>query len=143
MIGPLRLKQAHVEEMRHHIEACLPNEACGLLAGTGNTVDRVLMISNQMQSPSRFRMDAREQLRGFHTIEEAGLELIGIFHSHPADMQSRADRMSEPSDTDIREAAYPVVQVIWFRQQGLWDARGFWIEDGQVRAVPLQIVAAE
>jgi len=143
MIGLLRLKQSHLEEMRHHIEACLPNEACGLLAGTGNTVDRVLMISNQMQSPSRFRMDAREQLQGFHSIEEAGLELVGIFHSHPANTGSQADQMPGPSVTDIREAAYPVVQVIWFRQQGLWSARGFWIEDGNVRAVPLQIVAAE
>jgi hypothetical protein len=36
-----------------------------------------------------------------------------------------------------------VVQVIWFKQQGLWSARCFWIEDGQVSAVPLQVMTGQ
>lgn len=137
------MSQAHLEEMRAHIESCSPNEACGLLAGTGHTVKRVLPVANQERSPSRFKMEAREQLRGFRSIEDSGLELVGIFHSHPAEVGSHTNSMPGPSATDIREAAYQVVQVIWFRQQGLWRARGFWIEDGHVSAVPLQIVAGE
>ena len=132
-----------MEEMRAHIDSCAPNEACGLLGGTGDVVRSVLPIANQERSPSRFRMDAREQLRGFRSIEEAGLDLVGIFHSHPAELGSQTDPEPGPSATDIREAAYPVVQVIWFKQQGLWSARGFWIEDGQVSAVPLQVMTGQ
>jgi proteasome lid subunit RPN8/RPN11 len=143
MKGQLQLRQAHLEEMRAHIDSCSPNEACGLLAGTGNTVKWVLPVANQKQSPSRFRMDAREQLRAFRSIEEAGLELVGIFHSHPADHRGHTRPTPGPSATDIQEAAYPVVQIIWFRQQGLWSARGFWIEDGHVSPVPIQIVSGE
>jgi proteasome lid subunit RPN8/RPN11 len=143
MMGHLEMSQAHLEEMRAHVESCSPNEACGLLAGTGNIVKRVLPIANQERSPSRFRMDPREQLRGFRSIEEAGLELVAIFHSHPAETGSETGPVPGPSVTDIREAAYPVAQVIWFRRPGLWSARGFWIEDGYVTALPLQIVAGE
>jgi proteasome lid subunit RPN8/RPN11 len=143
MTGHLQLRQAHLEEMRAHIESGLPNEACGLLAGTRRTVKLVLPVANEEQSPTRFRMGAREQLRGFRSIEEAGLELVGIFHSHPAEVDSQAHSVPGPSATDIREAAYQVVQVVWFRQQGLWIPKGFWIEDGHVSAVALQIVAGE
>jgi proteasome lid subunit RPN8/RPN11 len=143
MTGHLELRQAHLEEMRAHIESCLPNEACGLLAGAGHTVKMVLPVANQEQSPTRFRMDAREQLRGFRSIEQAGLRLVGIFHSHPAEVDIQAGPVPGPSATDVREAAYQVVQVVWFRQQGLWIANGFWIEDGHVSAVPLHIVAGE
>jgi proteasome lid subunit RPN8/RPN11 len=143
MTVPLQLSQVHLEGMRAHIESCLPNEACGLLAGTGHTVQWALPVANRDQSPSRFRMDAREQLRAFQSIEEAGLELVGIFHSHPADDRDHADSFPGPSPTDIRDAAYPVVQVIWFRQQGLWRARGFWIEDGHVSPVPLHVLPGQ
>ena len=137
------MHRAHLDQMRAHIESCLPNEACGLLAGAGHTVKMVLPVANQEQSPTRFRMDAREQLRAFRSIEQAGLGLVGIFHSHPGEVDSQASALTGPSATDVREAAYQVVQVVWVRQQGLWIANGFWIEDGRVSAVPLHIVAGE
>lgn len=143
MLGQLQLRRVHLEEMRVHIESSLPNEACGLLAGARHTVQMVLPIANEALSPTRFRMGAKDQLRAFRSIEEAGLELVGIFHSHPAEVGDRADMVPGPSATDIREAAYPVVQVIWFKEQGLWSTKGFWIEGGHVSAVPLQIVAGE
>lgn len=139
----LQLREGQVEEMRAHVDSCLPDESCGLLAGRGDVVEWVLPIANQERSPTRFRMHAREQLRGFRAIEDAGLELVGIFHSHPADLGSQADTMMGPSITDIREAAYPVVQVIWVRRHGLWSARGFWIEDGRVSPVVLQVQTGE
>jgi len=112
------------------VDACLPLEACGLLAGAADVVREVLPVANQIQSPARFRMDPMEQLRAFDWIESHGLELLGIFHSHPAG----PDR---PSTTDIAEAAYRVVQVIWSRAQGVWEANGYWIEDGRISDVEL------
>jgi len=127
--------------MRAHVQSCLPMEACGLLAGTGDLIQEVLPITNQEQSPTRFRMDAREQLSAFRFMEQRGLELVGIFHSHPAESNVGTRPSGVPSPTDIEEAAYPVVNVIWSPHEGEWRASGFWIEDGSFAEVPLHLTA--
>jgi hypothetical protein len=38
---------------------------------------------------------------------------------------------------------YPVVQIIWYRNEGKWRARGFRIEAGEVREVALEVVGNE
>lgn len=48
-----------------HVDAHLPMEACGLLAGRGSKVESVLVVANQAQSPVRFVMDPIEQLNAF------------------------------------------------------------------------------
>jgi len=132
----LHLKQEHLDAMRAHVEFHAPLEACGLLAGKNNSVEKVLLIANQAQSPVRFRMDPAEQLKGFNWIESNELDLLAIFHSHPAGPET-------VSVTDIVEAAYPVVQIIWSRPKGIWQARGFWIQDEQVSEVQLNVTGSE
>lgn len=116
--------------MLRHVQQNAPLEACGLLAGKNNAVEKVLLIRNQAQSPVRFVMDPYEQLEAFEWIDSHGLDLLGIFHSHPAGPET-------VSVTDIAEAAYEAVNVIWSRTDGKWKARGFWIEAGQVINVSL------
>jgi len=108
-------------------------EACGLLAGRDGRVELVIGVDNAARSPVRYLMEPRAQWRAFKKIEQLGLELLGIYHSHPKGPQ-------RPSITDIQEACYAVVQIIWFPQDGEWQANGFWIEAGQVSDVTLQIV---
>ena len=139
MIEMLALTTAHWEEMRSHVEACKPLEACGLLLGKNSSVQRVLCVRNAAQSPTRFRMDPGSQLGAFREMDELGFDLLGIFHSHPANGRAGFTALQGPSVTDIDEAAYPVVHVIWSRPQGEWMARGFWIESGQSREVPLVV----
>jgi proteasome lid subunit RPN8/RPN11 len=128
----LVLASDQLEAMRLHLDACLPLEGCGLLAGRADTVERVLPVANQAQSEVRFRMDPREQVRAFDWMETNRLELTGIFHSHP----SGPDR---PSASDIAEAAYPVVYVIWSRRDADWTVKGYWIEGNHVTEVRLDI----
>ena len=116
--------------MLAHIEQNAPLEACGLLAGTGSQVEKVILVRNQAQSPIRFVMDPYEQLAAFEWIEAQGLELVGIFHSHPAGPETA-------SVTDIAEAAYEAVSVIWSRSNGDWKALGFWLDAGQAINIPL------
>jgi len=133
------MTESHWTEMRDHVDSCAPFEACGLLAGEGETVQQILLVANQENSTSRFRMHPAEQLRAFRLIDEGHLELLGIFHSHPAGPGSDLQSMSRPSPTDIAEAAYPVVHIIWSMDHGLWRARGFSIEDGRVSSVQLRV----
>ena len=119
--------------MRRHIAEHAPLEACGLLAGRDKRVEKVIVVRNQAHSPVRFVMDPYEQLQAFEWIESQALDLIGIFHSHPAGPETA-------SAADIAEAAYEVVHVIWSRVRGEWNARGFWLENGQVLDVTLSII---
>jgi proteasome lid subunit RPN8/RPN11 len=118
--------------MRRHVARRLPQEACGLLAGRGERVEITRGVPNAARSPVRFRMSPRAQLRAFQRIEDAGMELVGIYHSHP-------NGPDHPSPTDLAEAMYPVVYVLWYRRGGKWQARGFRIEAGKFRAVSLQV----
>ncbi len=135
-IRRLSLRPAQMESMRLHVQACLPSEACGLLTGEGNTVKEIISIKNQAASPTRFRMDPEEQLRAFDRMESEGMDLLGIYHSHP-------EGPDRPSPTDIAEAAYQVVHVIWWRAKDSWSVRGWWIEDGRLSDVKLEIAADE
>lgn len=129
----LTLSKTHWQEMLNYVQQNTPLESCGLLAGNANRVEKVIFVRNQAQSPSQFVMDPYEQLQAFDWIESNNLELLGIFHSHPAGPEGA-------SMTDIAEAAYEVVHLIWSRNQNGWQVRGFWIEDGNATEVSLQIV---
>ena len=129
----LTLTRDHWQQMRDHVDQEVPLEACGLLAGRQDRVEEVILVRNQAQSPVRFVMDPYEQLHAFQRIDANGQALLGIFHSHPAGPETA-------SPTDIAEAAYEVVHVIWSRTPVAWQARGFWIENSRAAEVALQIV---
>ena len=133
MIKVLKFKPEHMQSMQRHVSAQAPLEACGLLAGKQDSVETVLRVRNAEQSRVRFRMDAEEQYNAFKWMEANDLDLLGIFHSHPSGPET-------VSPTDIAEAAYDVVHVIWSRTKRKWSVRGFWIEHAQVSEVVLQVL---
>ncbi len=125
----------HWQAMQRHVASESPLEACGLLGGKNSQVKSLHQIRNQLQSPVRFVMDPKEQLDAFEWIESHEMDLLAIYHSHPAGPETA-------SVTDMAEAAYPVVNIIWSCMDGTWGARGFWIENGQVSDVTLRVVEA-
>lgn len=128
----LSLTNEQLNRMIAHVEAQLPLEACGLLAGKGSSVESVLPVANQARSPARFVMDPLGQLQAFEWIDSQGLDLVGIFHSHPAGPET-------VSPTDIADSAYAVVNLVLSRVNDSWRARGFWIQDNSFEEVALQI----
>lgn len=133
MISKLVLSKQQVHKIIDHVNSHAPLEACGLLAGKNDRVEKVLFVQNQAQSPVRFVMDPYEQLNAFDWIDDHGFDLLAIFHSHPAGPETA-------SPTDITEAAYDVVHIICSQKSSQWKLRGFWIEDGNSTEVTLQIV---
>jgi len=128
----ITLTASLMDAMRRHTASESPLEACGLLAGKDGMVQDIFPIKNAAASQVRYRMEPRAQLRAFEHIDAAGQELLAIFHSHPKGP-------SVPSPTDIKEAAYPVVYIIWAPVGRRWHARGFWIENGHAAEVPLNL----
>jgi proteasome lid subunit RPN8/RPN11 len=134
--------------------ACDPFESCGLIAGRASGLPRggseavqVISVTNVLHSRVRFRMDPVQQLKAFNQIEEQGLELLAIYHSHP-------DGPATPSATDVSEAAYPgVVHLIWSKSgerlgerltepvAEQWNCRGFLIAGGRVSEVAIRILS--
>lgn len=130
---PFLLPAGYWESIRQQVTACLPEEACGLLAGTAGLVQRIYPITNALHSPLRYRMDSKQQLNAFLDIEKNGWELLGIYHSHP-------QGPDQPSATDIAEAHYPesiyVIVSPWLDD---WQCRAFTIQAGICQPVSLSI----
>ena len=132
MIRKLKIPSVHWQEMQRHVAEQAPLEACGLLAGRNGFVEAVIRVTNAAQSPVKFRMAPQEQYDAFMWIEANDLDLVGLYHSHPAGPETA-------SATDIAEAAYEVAHVIWSCADGIWSARGFWIENHKVATLSLLV----
>jgi proteasome lid subunit RPN8/RPN11 len=133
--GAIQIRQSDLETMRLAVAGTVPEEACGLLAGTIHEdlyqVELVVPTTNILHSPVRYRMDPTEQLHALERIDAAGLELVGIYHSHP-------QGPDHPSPTDLAEAYYPeVVYLIWSGQHGAWECAAFRLQNGQASIVEI------
>ena len=133
------LSYEHFKQILEHTRAEAPNEACGLLAGRDQYVTHVLPATNVAEDPLvGYLMDPEDQLRHFHMIEEQALDLLGIYHSHPASG-------AYPSPTDLSMAYYPeaVYAIVSLMQSDHPVLRAFRIVDGQVSEVKFQMVPPE
>lgn len=79
MVIPGQVRDA----MLAHANWALPNEACGLLAGTATEVALVFCLSNRLASPTRYTIDPREHFGAARLSENWGLSILGAWHSHP------------------------------------------------------------
>ncbi|MDR5683812.1 MAG: M67 family metallopeptidase [Armatimonadota bacterium] len=128
----LTLTSRQVVEMVAHARQEAPNECCGLLFGREGRVERVFRGTNVDRSPLTYRMDPRELLE-IPRMEAQGLNLVGIYHSHPASP-------AVPSRTDVARAYYPdVAYVIVSLAAAEPDVRAYRIADGRVEDVELVI----
>jgi proteasome lid subunit RPN8/RPN11 len=98
----LTLPGAVAEMVLAHARAELPNEACGLLSGSAadGLVTTFHPARNVEASPLRYNVHPEDLVRITFVIDDAGEDLVGIFHSH-----TRSPAI--PSPTDRRAAMYP------------------------------------
>jgi proteasome lid subunit RPN8/RPN11 len=86
----LALPTALLKEIQAHGAQAYPEEGAGLLLGAfqGNDrrVSRLLPLDNRFRPESRDRrylLDPRDLLAAEDEAERRGLEVVGVFHSHP------------------------------------------------------------
>jgi proteasome lid subunit RPN8/RPN11 len=128
-----QIPSMHYQEMIHHVQKYLPEEACGLLAGKDGLVQKVIPVTNAAHSPTRFYMDPVELLHALTWIDESVWELIGIFHSHPKGPAA-------PSETDIKEFLYPgTVTVILSPSPSGWAVNAFDLQPERYEKIQLLI----
>ncbi len=132
-MAPLQLPRSLRDEMIAHATTLWPEEACGLVAGRDGRAVRLYPVENMLHSPVAYEMEPVQQVRAMLAIEAGGLELVAIYHSHPAGP-------ARPSITDIAAAYYPdAVQIILSLADRDQPAlRAFTIIDGVVAEVGWQ-----
>jgi proteasome lid subunit RPN8/RPN11 len=102
VVKGLALPPAVADELMRHARAELPNEGCGLLSGSleAGRATRFHPARNAEASPLRYNVHPEDLVRITFAIEDAGEELVAIFHSHTRSA-------AVPSATDRRTAMYP------------------------------------
>ena len=129
----MRIAQDLYDQIVAHARADAPNECCGMVASNGDDVVRVFPATNAAASPLRYEIDGAEQYRIQMEIDDAGLDLGAIYHSH-----TRSEPY--PSQTDINLAFYPeAVYVIVGLAGDDPDVRAFFIRDGRVTEAELVV----
>ncbi|HLH27404.1 MAG TPA: M67 family metallopeptidase [Acidimicrobiales bacterium] len=116
----------------------MPNEACGFLGGRDGVAEKLYPLTNAAASPVFYKPDDREMLAALRDIDDSGLEVSCIFHSHVA-------TKAYPSPTDIREAHYPdaVFLIVSFEDREHPYARGFLIHKADWRDPSGEVVEVE
>ena len=79
---PRALRQRLVDRARE----AHPRECCGLLVGRGRRVDYAVAMPNVDRRPARFRVSdaAHIELRRLLRTFMPPLQIVGVYHSHPA-----------------------------------------------------------
>lgn len=130
----MRISQALIDEMVAHAREDLPNECCGMIGGRDGEATRVVRVENAAASPLRYEMDPQGQYDALKAIEDAGEELIGIYHSHTRSA-------AYPSQTDVNEAvmwpeqAYVIVSL---EDEEAPDVKAYDLAEMKIADVDLQ-----
>src|SRR4029078_2408411 len=103
-----------------------PLEACGLLIGRGDKVERFVACTNEAASARVYAIPAKELLRADREADDAGLSIIGVFHSH-------THSEPYPSPTDVEQAPDPGWHyVIVSLKRDAPQTRSYRIRDGGI-----------
>ncbi|MBP1702758.1 MAG: putative metal-dependent protease of the superfamily, partial [Chloroflexi bacterium] len=96
----LDVSQALLKEIHVHGEDSYPEEGAGLLLGVldgeNKLVIRLLSLENAREDSARhnrYLLTPEDYLRGELEASRLGLDVLGVFHSHP-------DHPNQPSEFD-------------------------------------------
>jgi [CysO sulfur-carrier protein]-S-L-cysteine hydrolase len=122
--------------MQAHAQGAPDHERCGLLAGRDGVIARVLHAHNIAGDPAtQYEIAPTELFQLMREIRSAGLQLLGIYHSHP-------HGANEPSRTDLQRAYYPdaVYFIISPQPDAEKPVRAFSIRDGSASELQISVV---
>jgi [CysO sulfur-carrier protein]-S-L-cysteine hydrolase len=96
---PLEVPADILDAMLAHCRQEAPLEACGFLAGHPPRVCAIYTMHNALASPTRYMADEHDLSRGYQYLRTRRLEILALYHSHPASSPV-------PSRTDLEQNYY-------------------------------------
>jgi proteasome lid subunit RPN8/RPN11 len=134
-MAEIRLAPDVAAEVLNHAQSNPHEECCGLLAGRHGVITQAFPAQNAAKHPATaYEIAAKELFRIMREIRAGGLELLGIYHSHP-----KGD--NQPSPRDVERAYYP--DAAYFILSPRADApepiRAYSIRDGRWTRLEIKI----
>jgi proteasome lid subunit RPN8/RPN11 len=132
----VQIAQAVHDEMVAHALEERPFEGCGVLAGSDGAITASYRTLNAADLCGvRYEIDGKAFLRVNREIDDADLDLLGIYHSHPF---TRA----YPSATDVGQAweglFYVIVSLTDFLAP---EVRAFTVVDGEITEHAVEVIS--
>jgi proteasome lid subunit RPN8/RPN11 len=97
----LRISNALLEQICREAEQAYPAECCGILGGHPGSIKEVFrllpVVNRRTDDPHRYLILPDDLRRLTLELSEAGLDVLGFYHSHP-------DHPAEPSRFDAEHA---------------------------------------
>jgi len=121
--------------MRSHAMREPRQEICGLMAGRGGVITAIFPATNVAENAATsYEIAPREIFRMMREMRAAGLELLGIYHSHPTGDNA-------PSPRDIAQAFYPDAAyfILSARPEAANPVRAFSIRDAAAIELSIEI----
>jgi [CysO sulfur-carrier protein]-S-L-cysteine hydrolase len=131
----MRIAQSLIDEMVAHAREDLPNECCGMIGGRDGEATEVVRVVNSAASPLRYEMDPQGQYDALKSIEDAGNELVGIYHSH-------TKSAAYPSQTDVNQAvAWPeqAYLIVSLANPEAPEVKAYLLKDMKIADVALDV----
>lgn len=133
--GEIKITQSQLNQIIDHAQKEYPREACGMMAGKEGKVKMVFSATNTDRSEVTYFIDPKEQFKIMRQIREEKMELVAIYHSHPA-------TEAYPSATDRELAFYPDASyvIISLTKKEAPIVRAFKISENQVVEEEIKVV---
>lgn len=131
----IKIEPAAWQVMVDHARSAFPNECCGAMLGSANgdakTVTIAVPLENAFAGPQAARYELRPEdlLAADREARRQGLDLIGIFHSHP-------DCDAYFSETDLKNSCPWYSFVVLSIKNGEFDHAASFLPDFEQTAAP-------
>jgi proteasome lid subunit RPN8/RPN11 len=136
----VRITREALDQVRAHAAEGYPYEICGILiaAPGSNPVTQTRRVRNTVveRARDRYEMDPLDQIRIQRECDDAGLEIVGYYHSHP-------DHPAQASITDSRRSwGGPVYVIVSCVKGQVVDGNAFRAErdGGPMHPEPLDVI---
>ena len=138
-MGTLFLAESLSESLDAFARRAYPNETCGLLLGIDSGREHLVASVrearnlNYERARDRYELDPRDFLAAEREARAAGLDVVGIWHTHP-------DHPARPSATDRAGAwaqwSYVILSVNHdgVRERRSWRLNGSEFEEETIRS---------
>jgi proteasome lid subunit RPN8/RPN11 len=146
----LLILRSHYDAMVAQARAELPNECCGLLAGSveetartesqkmkvGRVLERYPLVNNAA-SPREYLANDRSLFDAYRDMRNRGIDLLAVYHSHPA-----SDPV--PSKKDLAQNYFEdIVHLIISLKGDKPVIRGWWLGEDNYRQADWGVVEPE
>lgn len=139
----IRIEGGPWEQMVKHAEATYPNECVGAMLGTTENGAKIVQVGLPLENSFSGSRAARYELRNEDLLaadkeaRERGLEVIGIYHSHP-------DSDAYFSQTDLKNSCPWYSFVVLSIKKAKFDHANSWLPDAdQTKAEKEELIYGE